>query len=307
LFQGSFEARLIKDHVDHFVLNEDPKIEVSYDNNTSEVYCHPKVWKKFEEFLRGNGNMLVWLYWVISLTIVTYASAYIVKNYKEWGFAALTSFYTIYLGASQILASRAINFDLGFYQFYAPAAVFIYPFIAQAIDMINEVYGRKKTHLAIFIAFITQVLLVIFIAMVNTLSPAPFFKFEEAWQNLFGLSIRITAASWIAFLICSNLDAIVFAGLKQRFLNKENKFKLDTSLNPYVWLRSSVSDIIDLTLDSIIFVTLAFYGVMPVIPLIAGQIVSKNIIGFIDNPWFVWYKRILRKSNKSDIILACTN
>jgi uncharacterized PurR-regulated membrane protein YhhQ (DUF165 family) len=91
------------------------------------------------------------------------------------------------------------------------------------------------------------------------------------------------------------LDALVFAKLKQKFLDKENKFKLDTSLNPYVWLRSSVSDIIDLTLDSVIFVTLAFYGVMPVIPLIVGQIVSKNIIGFIDNPWFVWYKRILRK------------
>jgi uncharacterized PurR-regulated membrane protein YhhQ (DUF165 family) len=66
--------------------------------------------------------------------------------------------------------------------------------------MINEVYGRKKTHLAIFIAFITQVLLVTFIAMVNTLSPAPFFKFEEAWQNLFGLSIRITACKLDSFL-----------------------------------------------------------------------------------------------------------
>jgi uncharacterized PurR-regulated membrane protein YhhQ (DUF165 family) len=95
------------------------------------------------------------------------------------------------------------------------------------------------------------------------------------------------------------LDAIVFAGLKQKFLDKENKFKLDTSLNPYVWLRSSVSDIIDLTLDSVIFVTLAFYGVMPVIPLIVGQIVSKNIIGFIDNPWFVWYKRMIRKRKAS--------
>jgi len=52
---SSFEAKLIKDHVDHFILNEDPKIEVSYNNNTSEVYCYPKVWKKFEEFLRGNG------------------------------------------------------------------------------------------------------------------------------------------------------------------------------------------------------------------------------------------------------------
>jgi len=238
--------------------------------------------------------MLVWLYWVISLTIVTYASAYIVKKYKEWGFAALTSFYTIYLGASQILASRAINFDLGFYHSIQP------PFLsirAQAIDMINEVYGRKKTHLAIFIAFITQVLLVTFIAMVNTLSPAPFFKFEEAWQNLFGLSIRITVASWIAFLICSNLDALVFAGVESKNSStEENKFKLDTSLNPYVWLRSSVSDIIDLTLDSVIFVTLAFYGVMPVIPLIIGQIMSKNIIGFIDNPWFVWYKKLLKKT-----------
>ena len=118
------------------------------------------------------GFPVVWVYWVISLTVVTYASAYIVKNFREIGFAALTAFYTIYLGASQILASRAINFDLGFYQFYAPAAVFIYPFIAQAIDMINEVYGRRSAHLAIVIAFITQVLLVTFIAMVNSLSPS---------------------------------------------------------------------------------------------------------------------------------------
>jgi len=243
--------------------------------------------------------VLVWIYWLTSLTVVTYASAYIVKKFREYGFAALTAFYTIYLGASQILASRIIEFDLGFYKFYAPAAVFIYPFIAQAIDMINEVYGRKSAHLAIVIAFITQVLLVTFIAMVNSLSPAPFFQFEEAWQSLFGLSIRITAASWISFLICSNLDAYVFDKLKQKFLEKELSFKLDTSLNPYVWLRSSVSDILDLTLDSVIFVTLAFYGVMPVVPLIIGQIVSKNIIGFIDNPWFVWYKRLLRKAESS--------
>ncbi|MEM2741925.1 MAG: queuosine precursor transporter, partial [Nitrososphaeria archaeon] len=194
----------------------------------------------------------------------------------------------------QILASRVIEFDLGFYQFFAPAAVFIYPFIAQVIDMINEVYGQKSAHIAILIAFVSQVLLVVFIAMVNSLVPAPFFAWEEAWQSLFGLSIRITAASWISFLICSNLDAFVFAKLKQKFLKKEDKFKYDTSVNPYVWLRSSVSDALDLTLDSLIFVTLAFFGVMPVIPLIIGQIVSKNIVGFIDNPWFVWYKRMLR-------------
>ena len=245
--------------------------------------------------------MLVWLYWVISLTLVTYASVQIVKRHRQYGFAALTGFYVIYLGASQVLATRTIEFDLGFYRFFAPAAVFIYPFIAQVIDMINEVYGQKSAHVAIFIAFISQVLLVVFISMVNSLSPAPFFQFEEAWQSIFGLSIRITAASWTSFLICSNLDALVFARLKQRFIKKESEFKYDASINPYIWLRSTVSDALDLTLDSAIFVTLAFWGVMPVIPLILGQIVSKNVVGFIDTPWFVWYKRMLRTNQQSHV------
>ncbi|MEM1990904.1 MAG: queuosine precursor transporter [Nitrososphaerota archaeon] len=238
--------------------------------------------------------MLIWIYWAISLTLVTYASIQIIKKFPQHGFAALTGFYVIYLGASQILAARVIEFDLGFYQFYAPAAVFIYPFIAQVIDMVNEVYGQKSAHMSIFIAFLSQVLLVVFIAMVNSLSPAPFFAFEEAWQSLFSLSVRITAASWISFLICSNLDAFIFSNLKQKFLKREYKFKHDTLLNPYVWLRSSISDILDLTLDSVIFVTLAFYGVMPITPLIVGQIISKNVVGFIDGPWFVWYKRMLK-------------
>ena len=86
---------------------------------------------------------MVWIYWIVSLTIVTYASAYIVKRFPEHGFAALVAFYTIYLGASQIMAVRIIEFDLGFHRFFAPGSVFIYPFVAQAIDLINEVYGRS--------------------------------------------------------------------------------------------------------------------------------------------------------------------
>ncbi|MCS7249566.1 MAG: queuosine precursor transporter [candidate division WOR-3 bacterium] len=225
--------------------------------------------------------MVVYLYWLISLTIVTYFSAFFVRRFKEVGYAFLVGFYTIYLAASQIFAIRTIKFDLGFHSFYAPAAVFIYPFVAQALDMINEVYGKEKTYLAILIAFLTQVLLVIFIIMINTLKPAPFFLYEEAWRNIFKLGIRITIASWLSFLICQYIDATIFAFLKKKYEKK-------------VLLRSITSDAIDLTLDSIIFVTIAFLGVMPVIPLIIGQIISKNIIGFIDVPFFLWYKKLIK-------------
>ncbi len=224
-------------------------------------------------------------------------------RFKEHGFAALCAFLAIYLGASQVLASRFIIFNLGFYSFYAPAAVFIYPFTAQAIDMINEVYGRKMAHLAIAIAFATQILLVTFIVMVRGLTPAPFFEYEKAWQSLFGLSIRITAASWVAFLISSNLNAWVFATLKEKLARFET---LSWSSWP-VWLRSTFSDIADLTVDSLVFVPLAFIGVAPVLPLIVGQLISKNIIGFLDTPWFVWYKQMLKKeapNQKSQVALS---
>jgi len=52
---NSPELNLIKKHADSIVPNQDPNIEVSYDNNTSEIYCHPKIWQKFESFLMDNG------------------------------------------------------------------------------------------------------------------------------------------------------------------------------------------------------------------------------------------------------------
>ena len=117
----------------------------------------------------------VWIYWVISLTIATYVGAVAVKRYPAYGFAALTGLYIIYLGASQIVAARLIEFDIGIATFIAPASVFIYPFIAQAIDMINEVYGRPMTRVAIAIALVSQILLAILLAMTNSLTPALIF------------------------------------------------------------------------------------------------------------------------------------
>ncbi|WP_214019901.1 hypothetical protein [Methanoculleus sp.] len=75
--------------------------------------------------------------------------AAVVRRDPGYGFATLTGLCIIYPGASQIIAARLIEFDIGIVTFIAPASFFIYPFVAQAIDMINEVYGRSMTRVAI--------------------------------------------------------------------------------------------------------------------------------------------------------------
>ena len=55
LIPDSYELKLVKKHVDILVLDEGIEVDVSYDNNTSEIYCHPKIWRRFEEFIRLHG------------------------------------------------------------------------------------------------------------------------------------------------------------------------------------------------------------------------------------------------------------
>lgn len=211
----------------------------------------------------------------------TGTGAVVVRRYPGYGFAALTGLYIIYLGASQIIAARVIEFDVGIATFVAPASVFVYPFVAQAIDMINEVYGRPMTRVAIAIALLSQVLLATLIAMTNALTPAQAFEFEAAWQSIFTQGLWIIFASWVAFLVSQNLDCYVFDRLKRAYPNR-------------IALRSAFSDVASLTLDSIIFVSIAFFTAgIPLLPLIVGQTISKGIIGILDTPWFVWYKGYL--------------
>ncbi|MCL2141727.1 MAG: queuosine precursor transporter, partial [Methanimicrococcus sp.] len=218
----------------------------------------------------------------------------------------LTALYVAYLLSSQVIATRLSVYDFGTWFghpliFFAPAAAIIYSFISQVLDMINEIYGRKKAVAAIIIALATQVLFVIFIALAIKIPAAPYFELEEAWVSLFGLIPGIIFASWIAFLICSLLDAYMFAYIKRKFKPKELAFKGNTFLNPYIWLRSLVTDAFSLALDSIIFIIIAFYfvGALPweiVSGMIVGQIVVKVFFGVADTPWFVLYKKMLGKT-----------
>ena len=228
---------------------------------------------------------MAWIFWALGMTLVTLLSAFMVNRWREFGLVALTSFYCLYLVASQIMATRIAIFPLYFYTLQAPSAVFIYPFTAQMLDMINETYGLRAAQRAIILAFLTQVVFVILIFLVKTLPASPFFELEAQWQRIFSQGVRITGSSWAAFLICELIDAKVFSWLRSRYPQK-------------AWLRSIGSDLLNLTLDSFLFVTFAFWGVFPIGSLIVGQIVSKNLIGFIDTPWFLWYRRLIRKKEE---------
>ena len=219
---------------------------------------------------------LVLIAWVIVIFIVTVLISQYIKIYQREDVAI--AFYILFITMSQILAAKIGDFSIGSYEITAPVAVLIFPFTFQITDMVNENFGRKKTHRMILIAFFTQIVMTIFIWFSIEIPPASFWggdpvTNQQFWLAFFGSTVRITAASWIAFLITENLDAVLFAKFKQWTKGKN------------LWFRNMFSDIPTLALDSLIFVSIAFGGLFDIWPIIWGQILTKWFIGVIDTPF----------------------
>ncbi|MCS7257840.1 MAG: queuosine precursor transporter [candidate division WOR-3 bacterium] len=223
--------------------------------------------------------MSVVFIWLLTLIIASVSIPYYIRQYKKSDLAI--GIYVIYLALSQIIASKIANFNLIIFQFTAPAAVLIFPFTFQITDIVNEAFGRHEVHRMIAIAFITQVLMTLFLYLGTALPRAPFWQSEKAWHEIINLVPRITLASWIAFLVSENLDAILYAQIR------------NLTKGRYLWIRNIFSDIPSLAVDSIIFVSIAFYGIMPIWSLIFGQIVLKWLIGILDTPFMYLSRMVL--------------
>ena len=146
-----------------------------------------------------------------------------------------------------------------------PAAIFIYTLTFTLIDLINETFGKQGARKVIFVAFVANVLLAAYTQFAVILPPASFYQGQEAFSTAFGNTPRIVFASLVAYLLSSLVDTEVFALWK--FYVRGPK-----------WARVLISNTISTGVDSIVFITLAFSGLMPVWALIKGQYLVKMAV-----------------------------
>lgn len=154
-----------------------------------------------------------------------------------------------------------------------PAAVFIYAITFTLIDLINERLGKNKARYVVYAAFIANLLLAGYVQFAIWLPPVDFFGSEGqiAFKSVLGSTWRIVIASLSAYLISSLIDVQIFAWWKKQ-------------ISKYKWARVLISNSISTLVDSIVFIIIAFWGILPVLPLITGQYIVKMIITVISIP-----------------------
>ena len=127
---------------------------------------------------------------------------------------------------------------------------FLFPLVYVVGDLLSEVYGLRATRRAIFLGFALCTLAALTFLVVQAMPPAPTWPNQEAFEAILGFVPRIVFASLAAFVCGQLLNAWVLVRIKLR------------TDEPRLWLRLIGSTIAGEALDTLVFCTIAFYGVV---------------------------------------------
>ena len=148
-------------------------------------------------------------------------------------------------------------------------------------DILTEKYGKNSTYNATKISFITMAIFALLMYIFLQYRPSKIDFSQDALVTIFSYVPRVTVGSLLAYYISQRCDAFLYSKLKAKY----NK----------VWISNNVSTMISQILDTLIFVTIAFVGIMnytEIIDLIITMILFKWVIAVLDTPFMILVTKI---------------
>lgn len=167
-------------------------------------------------------------------------------------FLSLFALFLTCLLISNVIAGKLISIA----GIVLPSAVILFPITYILGDVFTEVYGFRKTRLVIWGGFAANLLMsLIFLAAIAL--PAPvFFKDQEAYAKVLGMTPRIVVASLLAYLSGEFANSIALSLLKK------------TTKGKFLWIRTIGSTVAGQALDTVLFIAISFFGSVPIAVLL---------------------------------------
>ena len=189
----------------------------------------------------------------------------------------LNSIFMIGLVMSNLFGGKIISV-LGF---TVAGAIITYPLTFLSTDIIGEIWGKQEANDCVKIGIIVQL---IFLALGYLSLAIPAQEASKSLQQsltvVLNQGLRMTLASLGAFSVSQFLDVLLFHKLKESCNGKKK------------WLRNNLSTMTSQLVDTLIFITIAFYGVVDNLPaMVLGQYVIKLLLALGDTPFFYFFTR----------------
>ena len=203
-------------------------------------------------------------------------------------FMLLGILFNVCLIAANLLETKVIQIG----SLPVTAGLLVFPISYIINDCIAEVWGFKKARLIIWSGFAMNFFVVALGLIAVAIPAAPFWEGEEHFDFVFGMAPRIVAASLMAFLVGSFLNAYVMSKMKV------------ASRGRHFSARAILSTLAGETADSLIFFPVAFGGIIAwreLLIMMCIQIILKSMYEVIILPVTIRVVKAIKKIDGSDV------
>jgi hypothetical protein len=203
-------------------------------------------------------------------------------------FMLLGILFNVCLIAANLLETKVIQIG----SLTVTAGLLVFPISYIINDCIAEVWGFKKARLIIWSGFAMNFFVVTLGLIAVAIPAAPFWEGEEHFDFVFGMVPRIVAASLMAFLVGSFLNAYVMSKMKV------------ASRGRHFSARAILSTLAGETADSLIFFPVAFGGIIAwreLLIMMCIQIILKSMYEVIILPVTIRVVKAIKKIDGSDV------
>ena len=203
-------------------------------------------------------------------------------------FMLLGILFNVCLIAANLLETKVIQIG----SLTVTAGLLVFPISYIINDCIAEVWGFKKARLIIWSGFAMNFFVVALGLIAVAIPTAPFWEGEEHFDFVFGMAPRIVAASLMAFLVGSFLNAYVMSKMKV------------ASRGRHFSARAILSTLAGETADSLIFFPVAFGGIIAwreLLIMMCIQIILKSMYEVIILPVTIRVVKAIKKIDGSDV------
>jgi len=186
--------------------------------------------------------------------------------------------FAIFYGGMVCIAGVLGNKQVALGPLAVEAGIFAFLLLVVTSSAVAELHGRSTASRMVVIGFVPLIVSVALSVIVLAVPASPAMDPDrlKAFETMMSGTPRIWLGGITAYGISTLLNVTIFSRLKA------------SEGSNLLWLRSGVASALSQIVDTLIFITIAFYGVFPIQELIVGQMIAKVVLSAILVPPFVY-------------------
>jgi len=179
--------------------------------------------------------------------------------------------FAIFYGGMVCIAGVLGNKQVALGPLAVEAGIFAFLLLVVTSSSVAELHGRETANRLVLIGFIPLLVSLALSIIVLAVPASPDMAPDrlDAFNTIMGGTPRIWLGGILAYGISTFLNVTIFSRLKAREGAK------------LLWLRAGVASVLSQIVDTLIFITVAFYGVFPIAELLMGQMIAKVVLSAV--------------------------